>query len=83
MRQCFFQKYDTGGLPTQLRSAPITEKDGKKQDYFFVKDLAGLVAGTQMNVLEWHIWGPRFPDIERPDQLVFHIDPDIGLIFPP
>ena len=80
-KQCFFQKHDTGGFPPQLRSAPITEKDGEKKDYFFIEDLAGLVAGTQMNVLEWHIWGSHFPAVEQPDRLVFDIDPDIGLDF--
>ncbi len=80
-KHCFFQKHDTGGFPEQLRSRSVIEKDGDKQDYFYVDDLAGLVAGTQMNVLEWHIWGARFDDIERSDRLVFDIDPDEGLAF--
>lgn len=80
-KHCFFQKHDTGGFPEQLRSRPVVEKDGDRQDYFYVDDLAGLVAGTQMNVLEWHIWGARFDEIERPDRLVFDIDPDEGLAF--
>jgi len=80
-KQCFFQKHDTGGFPEQLRSRSVVEKDGDRQDYFYVQDLAGLVAGTQMNVLEWHIWGARFDEIERPDRLVFDIDPDEGLEF--
>lgn len=80
-KHCFFQKHDTGGFPEQLKAKPITEKDGDTKDYFYVDDLAGLVAGTQMNVLEWHIWGSRFGDIEKPDRLVFDIDPDEGLGF--
>ena len=80
-RHCFFQKHDTGGFPEQLHSRPIPEKDGEKQDYFYVDDLAGLVAGTQMNVLEWHIWGSHFANLEKPDRLVFDIDPDEGLDF--
>ena len=80
-KHCFFQKHDTGGFPDQLRSRAITEKDGESQDYFYVEDLAGLVAGTQMNVLEWHVWGSHFDTIERPDRLVFDIDPDEGLDF--
>ncbi|MBB4052092.1 bifunctional non-homologous end joining protein LigD [Devosia subaequoris] len=80
-KQCFFQKHDTGGFPEQLRSGSVVEKDGEKQDYFYVEDLAGLVAGTQMNVLEWHVWGSHFDDIEKPDRLVFDIDPDEGLDF--
>ncbi|MHA6297182.1 DNA ligase D [Devosia sp. CAU 1758] len=80
-KHCFFQKHDTGGFPEQLHSKSITEKDGEKKDYFRVDDLAGLVAGTQMNVLEWHIWGSRFSDVEKPDRLVFDIDPDEALDF--
>jgi bifunctional non-homologous end joining protein LigD len=80
-RHCFFQKHDTGGFPEQLRSRNLVEKDGDRKDYFYVEDLAGLVAGTQMNVLEWHIWGSHFETIERPDRLVFDIDPDEGLDF--
>ncbi|MBJ3785007.1 DNA ligase D [Devosia sediminis] len=78
---CFFQKHDTGGFPDQIHSGTIIEKDGEKEDYFFVDDLPGLVAGVQMNVLEWHIWGSRFDDVEKPDRLVFDIDPDEGLDF--
>jgi bifunctional non-homologous end joining protein LigD len=80
-KHCFFQKHDTGGFPPQLLSSPIAEKDGDKKDYFYIKELAGLVAGTQMNVLEWHVWGSRFPNIEKPDRMVFDIDPDEGLDF--
>lgn len=80
-KHCFFQKHDTGGFPEQLRSKAIIEKDGESESYFYVDDLAGLVAGTQMNVLEWHIWGSHFDTIERPDRLVFDIDPDEGLDF--
>lgn len=80
-KTCFFQKHDTGGFPEQLKSTPIVEKDGSREDYFYLDDLAGLIAGTQMNVLEWHIWGSRIADVERPDRLVFDIDPDVGLDF--
>ncbi|QQR38093.1 DNA ligase D [Devosia rhizoryzae] len=80
-KHCFFQKHDTGSFPEQIYSQTITEKDGDRQNYFFIKDLAGLVAGTQMNVLEWHIWGSHFDDVDKPDRLVFDIDPDEGLDF--
>ncbi len=80
-KQCFFQKHDTGGFPPQLLSKSIVEKDGDKKDYFYLTELAGLVAGTQMNALEWHIWGSRFPNVEKPDRLVFDIDPDEALDF--
>ncbi len=80
-KACFFQKHDTGGFPPPIKSLPVAEKDGEQQSYFYVDDLAGLVAGTQMNVLEWHIWGSRNANVEKPDRMVFDIDPDEGLDF--
>ncbi|HVX81666.1 MAG TPA: DNA ligase D [Devosiaceae bacterium] len=80
-KQCFFQKHDSGGFPTQMKKLPIAEKDGHIEDYFYIDDLAGLLAGVQMNVLEFHIWGSRRADVERPDRIIFDIDPDPGLGF--
>src|SRR5690606_6001938 len=48
-KYCFFQKHDTGGFPDAMKSLLITEKDGSKEDYFYIDSLAGLIAGTQMN----------------------------------
>ncbi|WDQ99740.1 DNA ligase D [Devosia sp. J2-20] len=80
-KYCFFQKHDTGGFPDAMKSLLITEKDGSKDDYFYIDDLAGLIAGTQMNVLEWHLWGSRNKDVEKPERIIFDIDPDEGLGF--
>jgi bifunctional non-homologous end joining protein LigD len=80
-KYCFFQKHDTGGFPDQMKSVLITEKDGTKEDYFYIEDLAGLIAGTQMNVLEWHLWGARTKNVESPERIIFDIDPDEGLGF--
>ncbi|KKB85681.1 hypothetical protein VW29_06340 [Devosia limi DSM 17137] len=78
---CFFQKHDTGGFPDNMKTMRIAEKDGDIESYFYIDDRAGLIAGTQMNVLEWHLWGSRIGDIEKPERVVFDIDPDEGLDF--
>jgi bifunctional non-homologous end joining protein LigD len=80
-KYCFFQKHDTGGFPPEMKSVAIVEKEGEKEDYFYIDSLAGLIAGTQMNVLEWHLWGSRRTSIEKPERLIFDIDPDVGLDF--
>jgi bifunctional non-homologous end joining protein LigD len=80
-KYCFFQKHDTGGFPDEMKSVLITEKDGTQEDYFYIDSLAGLIAGTQMNVLEWHLWGARTKNVERPERIIFDIDPDEGLDF--
>ncbi len=80
-KHCFFQKHDSGGFPEELARVQIAEKDGDIEPYFFVHDVAGLIAGVQMNVLEWHIWGSCVDDVEHPERLVFDLDPDESLGF--
>jgi bifunctional non-homologous end joining protein LigD len=80
-KYCFFQKHDTAGFPDAMKSVEIREKDGSEEDYFYIDDLGGLVAGVQMNVLEFHLWGSRRDAIEKPERLIFDIDPDEGLGF--
>ncbi len=80
-KSCFFQKHDTGGFPAAMSTVRIAERDGDEQPYFIVQDVAGLIAGTQMNVLEWHAWGSPAASVERPDRLVFDLDPDEALPF--
>ncbi len=80
-KYCFFQKHDTGGFPDAMKTLQIAESDGEKESYFYIKDLAGLIAGTQMNVLEWHLWGSLTKNVEKPERIIFDIDPDEELGF--
>jgi bifunctional non-homologous end joining protein LigD len=77
----FFQKHDSGGFPDEFRKVPIAEKDGKVDDYMYVENLAGIIAGVQMNTLEFHIWGSHVANVEAADRIIFDIDPDEGLDF--
>ena len=44
-------------------------------------DQAGLLSCVQMGAIEFHGRGSRNADVEKPDRLVFDIDPDEGLSF--
>ena len=78
-KACFFQKHDTGGLGDAVHHVPIKEKDGTSEDYLWFDDAAGLLACVQMGTIEFHGWGSRIKPLEKPDRLVFDLDPDEGL----
>ncbi len=80
-KHCFFQKHDTGGFPDPVKTVAIAEKDGGTADYLTMPDAAALVGAVQMSTLEFHIWGARNDRLEKPDRLVFDLDPDEGLGF--
>lgn len=80
-RKCFYQKHDSGGFPPELRRVMITEGSGEAEEYFYIDDIQGIVAGVQMGVLEFHIWGSRVDQLEKPDRIVIDLDPDEGLGF--
>jgi bifunctional non-homologous end joining protein LigD len=80
-RKCFFQKHNTGSFGPHVHQIPIEEKKGQVEDYVFVEAAPGIVACTQMGTIEFHGWGSSVADVEKPDRLVFDIDPDEGLSF--
>ncbi len=80
-RKCFFQKHDAGSFGEHVHRVPIRDKDGKSDDYLYVKDADGLVACVQMGAIEFHGWGSRVATLEKSDRMVFDLDPDEGLAF--
>jgi bifunctional non-homologous end joining protein LigD len=79
-KQCFFQKHPGETLADGLRRITVKSSDGNAE-YAAIEDERGLLALVQMGVLEVHIWGALANDSERPDRLVFDLDPDPALKF--
>jgi bifunctional non-homologous end joining protein LigD len=71
---CFFMKHSKVWAPPALRRVAIQEKT-KVGDYLIADNLAAIVSLVQMDVLEIHTWNARIGDLERPDRIVFDIDP--------
>ena len=80
-KACFFQKHDSGALGEFVRHVPIKEKDGTSDDYLWFDDPRGILSCVQMGTIEFHGWGSRIKPLEKPDRLVFDLDPDVGLDF--
>jgi bifunctional non-homologous end joining protein LigD len=79
-RKCFYQRHAGSGVPSELGEVDIPgfEESGA---YLFIKDAPGLVALVQMGVLEVHPWGARVDKPDRPDRVIFDLDPGEGLGF--
>jgi bifunctional non-homologous end joining protein LigD len=72
----FFQKHASPGMHEKiLRMAD--PKDG--EELLYIEDFDGVAALVQNGVVEIHIWGSKIDSIEKPDQIIFDLDPDEGL----
>jgi bifunctional non-homologous end joining protein LigD len=71
---CHFMKHSNVWAPPALRRVRIRERT-KTGEYLVVDDLAGIIALAQMDILEIHTWNVRADDVERPDRMVFDLDP--------
>jgi bifunctional non-homologous end joining protein LigD len=82
-KQCFFQKHAGAGLPRALGSVQVPDKKtGVPEAYITVDSREALVSLAQLGVLEIHPWGSRNESLERPDRLIFDLDPDEALPWP-
>jgi bifunctional non-homologous end joining protein LigD len=77
-KKCFYQRHAASGVLPELKEVPIP---GFDEPYLYIEDAAGLVAMVQMGTLEIHPWGVTVERPDRPDRIVFDLDPDEGLGF--
>lgn len=72
---CFFQKHWGRGMPDGLPRVAVRESAGTKP-YMYVDALPALITLVQFSVIEVHAWNARRDRLDRPDQLMFDLDPD-------
>lgn len=73
--ELFFQKSFEKGQPPHVFSKVLA--DGTETIY--VNDARGLVSLAQFGVLELHPWGARYPEADKPDFLIWDLDPDAAV----
>jgi bifunctional non-homologous end joining protein LigD len=84
---CWYQrnvshpKTEPGTFSPAIGRVPVAQKNGKTEDYLFVEDEAAIEACLDAGVIEFHGWGSRVADIEKPDRLVIDLDPDEAIGF--
>jgi bifunctional non-homologous end joining protein LigD len=70
--ECFYQKHANRSIPKIVARVMVR----KGEAYAMVTDLPSLIALVQVGVLEFHVWGARADRLDRPDLLIFDLDPD-------
>nr|WP_315019788.1 DNA ligase D [uncultured Aminipila sp.] len=75
---CFYKKHP-GSESKGVITIPITNSDGETEDYFYIDEVPGLISEVQMGTLEFHTWGSRVQELDKPDVMVFDLDPDEGM----
>ncbi len=75
---CFYKKHPGQGSKGVV-TIPVSNSEGITEDYFYIEDLTGLIYEAQMGTLEFHTWGSRVDELEKPDMMVFDLDPDEGM----
>ncbi len=62
-----------------IKKFAIQNDEGKQQEYFSVEDKTGLLWQVQLGTLEFHMWGSHAEKLDKPDYMVFDLDPDKNL----
>ena len=77
----FYMKHSGVWAPAALRRVRIQEKT-KVGEYLVIDDVSGLISLVQMGILEIHTWNATADHLERPDRIVFDLDPDPSVGWP-
>jgi bifunctional non-homologous end joining protein LigD len=70
--QVFFQKSFKSHVPDHVHTKTL----GDGTEIFYVKDVKGIVSLAQFGMVEIHPWGAAFQNLDKPDQLIWDLDPD-------
>lgn len=74
---CFFKKHPVN--EENIYKIKVKNSKNANNEYFYLETTDGIISQVQMNSLEFHIWGSSIETLEKPDMLVFDLDPDENL----
>ena len=71
---CNYMRHRRVWGPNVLKRVTIKEKT-KVGEYLAVVNVEGIVALAQMGIIEIHTWNSTIDDVERPNRIVWDLDP--------
>ncbi|UCI24709.1 DNA ligase D [Mesorhizobium sp. B2-8-5] len=78
-QDCFFQRHAFTGMPPSVAVFESSNSEGETKTYLSVEDAKGYLALAQFGVVEFHTWGTHRSKLDKPDQIVFDLDPGEGI----
>ena len=72
---CFFQKHIDAAWSEEIARVAVPESDGEGI-YPVANSAAALVGLVQKGVIELHVMGATTRSLDRPDRVIFDLDPD-------
>jgi DNA ligase D len=78
-QDCFFQRHAFKGMPPTLKVFETQNSDEEDRTYLTIEDVRGYLALAQFGVVEFHTWGALLQNLDRPDRVVFDLDPGEGI----
>ncbi|HEX8238143.1 MAG TPA: non-homologous end-joining DNA ligase [Allosphingosinicella sp.] len=85
--RCFYQR-NRDHPPTgedffraPIGQVPIAQKNGRTEDYLYVDSVEAILACVEARAVEFHAWGCRIGELERPDRIAIDLDPGEGVGF--
>jgi bifunctional non-homologous end joining protein LigD len=78
---CHFLKHAKAWGPSALRRVRIQEKT-KVGEYLVADSIEAVVSLAQMGIVEIHTWNSTANDLERPDRIVWDLDPGPAVSWP-
>lgn len=72
---CFFQRHVGLGKSPHLHEVSVRVK-GKARNYLMIHDVKGLISLVQWGVIELHPWQCAANHLDKPDRMIFDLDPD-------
>ena len=79
--KCFFQKHVNDSITEDIERVKVPEDRGFSL-YMMANNVQALVSLVQMGVLELHTWGAQAGALDKPDRLIFDLDPAPDLPWP-
>jgi bifunctional non-homologous end joining protein LigD len=76
-----FHQHDVKDAPDYVRTATIDVEEGHEVEYIIGGTLSTLLYMANLGAIERHPWHSRVRNIDRPDWLVFDLDPGAGVSF--